>query len=102
MRDDQLISAQTVQSPFNGLSFAVSFRRRHRCAPVTHRATGEMLAILFWCAPAFGDLLLAMALDSLNDESEGSSREDRRLLPHLITRTTGAHGHSVSHTGALR
>ena len=43
------------QSPFDGLSFAVSFRRRHRCAPVTHRATGEMLAILFWCAPASGD-----------------------------------------------
>ena len=45
------------QSQFHGLSFAVWFRRRHRCAPV-HRETGEMLAILFWCAPAFGDLLL--------------------------------------------
>ena len=77
------------------------FRRRYRCAPV-HRETGEMVAILSWCAPAFGVFLLAMALVSLNDDFEGSSREDRRLLPHLATRTTGAHGHSVSHTGALR
>ena len=58
MRDNQLSwpcsQDAPSQSRFHGLSFAVSFRRRHRCAPV-HRETGEMLAILFWCAPAFGD-----------------------------------------------
>ena len=38
----------------------------------------------------------------LSGDPEGSSREYRQLLPHLTTRTTGAHGHSVSHTGAPR
>ena len=47
-------------------------------------------------------LLLARGGQALIGDPEGSSREDRQLLPHLTTQTTGAHGHSVSRTGALR
>ena len=60
MRGSQLISVQArlrCSLPQSILCYG-PFRRRYRCAPV-HRETGEMVAILIWCAPAFGFLLLA-------------------------------------------